>query len=66
MQAGVKKPKVKLTGTDGNVFALAGLVNRALRKAGQEDKAKEFSSKLFKCGSYGEALNLMSEYVEVS
>ena len=61
-----KKPKVKLSGTDGNVFALAGQVSRALRKAGQEDKAKEFSSKLFSMGSYDEALQLMMEYVDVS
>ena len=60
------KPKVKLTGTDGNVFALAGKVTSALKKAGQPEKAKEFSGKLFKCGSYAEALDLMSQYVEVS
>ena len=60
------KPKCKLTGTDGNVFALAGGVSQALKRAGQADKAKEFQGKLFKCGSYDEALVLMQEYVEVS
>jgi hypothetical protein len=60
------KPRVKLTGTDGNVFALSGLVMRALRKANQPEKADEFSKKLFQCGSYDEALALMSEYCEVS
>jgi hypothetical protein len=61
----VDKPKCKLVGTDGNVFALGGRVMSALRKAGQADKATEFSKKLFQCGSYDEALVLMQEYVEV-
>ena len=60
------KPKCKLTSTDGNVFALGGKVSAALKKAGQPDKAKEFTEKLFGCGSYGEALQLIMEYVEVS
>ena len=61
-----QKPKCKLTGTDGNVFALAGKVTRALKHAGQADKAKEFTDRLFKCKSYDEALALMGEYVEIS
>ena len=60
------KPKCKLAGTDGNVFALAGQVSRALKRAGQPEQAKDFQGKLFKCGSYDEALQLMMEYVEVS
>lgn len=60
------KPKCKLVGTDGNVFALAGRVTSALKKAGQADKASEFSEKLFKCSSYEDALCLMSDYVEIS
>lgn len=59
------KPKCVLTGTDGNVFALAGKVREALRKAGQRDKAKEFVDKLPQCKDYDEALNLMREYVNV-
>ena len=60
------KPCVKLTGTDGNVFALAGKVNSALRKAGLQDKSIEFRKRLFsECKSYDEALQLMMEYVEV-
>ena len=60
------KPKCKLVGTDGNVFALAGKVSEVLKQAGQADEAKDFQSKLFKCHSYDEALQLMMEYVEVS
>lgn len=59
------KPKCKLINTDGNVFTLAGRVGQALRKAGQGDKVKEFNERLWKCKSYEEALNLMSEYVEI-
>ena len=61
----VEKPSCKLVGTDGNVFALAGRVKQALRKAGQSDKAEEFVKKLPACRSYDEALTLMMEYVEV-
>ena len=59
------KPKCKLVGTDGNVFALAGQVTKALKKNSQFDLAKEFSEKLFQCESYDKALQLMMEYVEV-
>jgi hypothetical protein len=60
------KPKVKLVGTDGNVFALAGKVTAALRLAGQEKEAKEFNEKLmWECTNYDAALQLMMKYVEV-
>lgn len=61
----INKPKCKLIGTDGNVFALAGQVSQALKKAGQPEKAKEFTEKLFQCQSYSEALVLMGDYVEI-
>ena len=61
-----KKPKCRLSGTDSNVFALGGLVGRTLKRAGQEDKAKEFRGKLSRCHSYDEALQLMMQYIEVS
>ena len=59
------KPVCKLSGTDGNVFALSGRVRLALNRAGQADKAKEFADRLFQCKSYDDALDLMNEYVEV-
>ena len=59
------KPKCKLVGTDGNVFSLIGLASKALRKAGLPEKAKEMSTKIFACGSYGEALSIMDEYVDI-
>lgn len=61
----VLRPKCKLVGTDGNVFALAGRVTDALKRAGLNDRAKEFSKRLWECDSYGAALRLMDEYVDV-
>lgn len=61
-----KKPRCRLIGTDGNVFALGGKVREALRKAKQEDKASEFTQRLFRCTSYEEALTLMDEYVTIT
>ena len=60
-----QKPKCKLIGTDGNVFALIGKAARALKKANQPEKAKELKNKLFECNSYEEALSLIDEYVEI-
>lgn len=60
------KPAVRLSGTDGNVFFLAGKVTRALKNAGQRAQAEEFNKRLWACGSYDEALALMAEYCEVS
>jgi hypothetical protein len=59
------KPICKLVGTDGNVFAVIGKVSSALKKAGQEDQASEFTAKAFQAGSYDEVLQLVMEYVEV-
>lgn len=61
-----KLPKCKLVGTDGNVFALAGVVASTLKKAGFPEKAKEMQGRLFKCGSYEDALVMFGEYVEIS
>ena len=61
-----RKPKVNLTGTDGNVFALLGCCTSALKRANQHAKATELTKKVFSASSYDEALQLMTEYVEVS
>lgn len=59
------KPTVQLTGEDGNVFSIIGRVSKALKRAGQADKAKEFTEKAFASGSYGEVLQLCMDYVEI-
>jgi hypothetical protein len=60
------KPTCKLTGTDGNVFALIGKVSGCLKKNGLKDDAKTFEGKAFASKSYDAVLRLISEYVEVS
>jgi hypothetical protein len=58
--------EVKLTGTDGNAFALMGKVNRALQAA---DVPKEVRDKFMdECmaGNYDHLLNTCMEWVHVS
>ena len=62
----MKKPKCKLTGQDGNVFNLIAIATKVLKKHGMKEQAKELTSRAFNCGSYGEALSIIGEYVEVS
>lgn len=60
-----EKPTCKLSGTDGNVFAIIGKVSRTLKVAGLKGKAAEFRSRATSLGSYDEVLQLCFEYVEV-
>ena len=62
---GATKPECTLVGEDGNVFNVIGRVRRALRNAGQEEQAREFVERAFRCGSYDEVLRLVLEYVDV-
>ena len=59
------KPKVRLIGTDGNIFALLALCSRALKKAGRLEEARLMQERVFKAASYAEALSIMGEYVEI-
>jgi hypothetical protein len=59
------KPVCKLIGGDGNVFAVIGAVKRSLKRAGKEDKAKEFTERATASHSYDAVLALCFEYVEV-
>jgi len=61
----MEKPRCKLIGEDGNVFNVIGRVRRALLDAGQDDEAREFVERAFRCASYDEVLRLVLEYVEV-
>ena len=58
------RPKMKLLGEDGNIFAIMGRASRLLKSAGQSDKAKEMCDRVTASQSYSEALNIVSEYVE--
>jgi hypothetical protein len=61
----MSKPQVKLIGQDGNIFNLIGIAADALRRANQSEQAKEMTNKVFKSGSYDEALQIICEYVDV-
>jgi len=55
-----------LSGEDGNVFSIIGRCGKALKNAGQIDKAREFSAKAMKSDSYDEVLRLAMEYCDVA
>jgi hypothetical protein len=58
------KPEVKLVGENGNVFNLMAICQKALRRAGMHDEAKEMVDKITHCDSYDKALSIMMEYVD--
>jgi hypothetical protein len=59
-----RKPTVKLVGTNGNVFAIIGTVERALRKDNQPKRAEEWIEETKECHSYDDVLQLLFKYVE--
>ena len=59
-----QRPKMKLLGEDGNIFAIMGRASRLLKNAGQSDKAKEMCNRVMASKSYNAALAIVSEYVE--
>lgn len=59
-----KRPKMKLVGRDGNIFAILGRASRLLKENGRPQQAKEMSSRVYQSGDYYKALNIISEYVE--
>jgi hypothetical protein len=62
---GRPQARLQVGGTDGNVFSIIGRVKQALKKADQEDRAREFVEKAFRAKSYNEILALCTEYVDV-
>jgi hypothetical protein len=61
----MSKPSVKLSGSDGNVFALLAKCTKALKSSNKRDEAKELTTKVFECASYADALKLMSDYCDI-
>ena len=60
-----EKPTVKLTGADGNAFAIMGRVREALHKAGAD---KEYVDQYLKEAMFGDYDNLLCvtmDYVHV-
>ena len=64
----VKHPaiSVRLTGQDGNIFNLMGIVVRALRTNGFGDEVDDFVSEVTSSKSYYEALAVMMQWVNVN
>jgi hypothetical protein len=62
----MNKPKCKLIGEDGNIFNLMGIASRTLKEASMKEKAKEMCDKIEACHSYGEALNIIGDYVDIT
>lgn len=61
-----EKPDCALIGQDGNIFNLVGIAARTLRRNDMADQAKEMSDRVFASGSYGEALCIIGEYVNIT
>lgn len=60
------KPKVKLTGANGNVYNLIGLCQQAAKKAGwTAERIKQFRDRVYNSGSYDHALVVMMEEFDV-
>ncbi|MCM1024113.1 MAG: hypothetical protein NC395_08665 [Prevotella sp.] len=60
------KPDCPLIGQDGNVFNLIGIASRSLKDNGMSAEAKDMSSRVLDSGSYGEALSIIGEYVNIT
>lgn len=61
-----EKPDCPLIGQDGNIFHLMGIASRTLRQNGMADQATEMCDRIRTSGSYGEALNILGEYVNIT
>lgn len=59
-----EKPDCALIGQNGNTHNLAWIASRTLREHGRE--AEEMVKRVFASGSYGEALNIIGEYVNIT
>ena len=60
------KPDCALIGCDSNIFNLMGIASRTLKQNGMADETKEMCSRVTSSGSYCEALNIISEYVNIT
>lgn len=61
-----QKPDCKLLGEDGNVFNLLGIASRTLRQNGMAEQAIEMRDRVCSSGSYGEALCIIGDYVNIT
>jgi hypothetical protein len=59
------KPRCRLSGTDGNVFAIIGQVTRTLKAVDLQEQSDEFVTRALQQNSYEAILALAAEYVTV-
>lgn len=60
------EPTAKLVGENGNIFNLMAIAKRALCEVGKQEKSVQMYKKIiYEAKSYEEALNIISDYVEV-
>ena len=60
------KPDCALIGANGNIFNLLGIAKKTLIDNGMVAESKEMCSKVYQCGSYSEALNVLDDYVHIT
>lgn len=61
-----QKPNCPLIGQDGNIFNLMGIASRTLRENGMSEEAKQMQQEITQCESYGAALNVIGQYVNIT
>jgi hypothetical protein len=59
------KPRLRLTGTDGNAFAIMGAASAALRKAGRASEVKTYQAEAMS-GDYDNLLAVTMRWFDVS
>ena len=60
-----QKPKMELLDQDGNIFAILGRASMLLKEAGKRDQIDEMFQRCAASGSYGKALGIIGEYVDM-
>ncbi len=61
-----QKPDCELIGQDGNIFNLMGIASRTLRRNGMAEEATEMCTRIRASDSYGSALCIIGEYVNIT
>jgi len=59
------RPKVKLIGTDGNAFAVMGVVTRAMKEAGWTEEERDEVLAEMMAGDYKDLLCVVMDVFEV-
>ncbi len=61
-----EKPDCPLIGQDGNIFNLMGIASRILKDNGLGEQVAEMRERITASGSYGVALCIIGEYVNIT